>query len=813
MKDIKIKDTKKADTIRTKVSAPVKAAEHAMRESALDKIKTMGEVNRDNNDNSQNYAIDKTEQGMENAEYVAEKTAIKTKDYAVRKAKEHYHNKKAEQTFQNAENITPEHPTDIKTRENAAENTPIEIKTNSAPKEQQIKQAISENQTDIKVKGEVESGIIKVRPTEQNIKVVDNNSGVPIKTRDTVLLSENKADIDTRQAVEPKLKDNVIKDRKQAMLQTDKKTNTNNSAPTPKDIQIRQYTKQKQEKLKADKISAEKQSVDNYDSDIKAVGDVKVEDIKVKNSENMKMNTDTIKADISSIKVSENPVDSHTNTVFDIKTKASMQEKSIANGNAPIKTKEISVVYETRLKNIETEKVRLRSKNISRETVKRKNIFSANEIKTKKVVAEKKAKKKLAKTPAKIAKEKAKAEVKKKAMKEAAQKAAQVTKQTAKVTAKVIKETARIIAQAVAKAVAAIASAVTALGGWVVLLILLIVVIIVAAIAASPFGIFFSDENAGADTNSIPLSSIVAECNMELSAKLDDIENTAAADRSEIIGEQANWDLVLAVFATKVAGVEDDTVEDVVVITEEKKQKLKDVFWDMHEITSRTETVTNGETSEKVIYITINTKTKDDMIAQYGFTRKQQEALDTLLEQDEVLISATHSLAISDRAAQDILKNLPDSLSPERKKVIKAACSLVGKVNYFWGGKSSAIGWDSEWGKLKTVSAEGSKTTGTKRPFGLDCSGFVTWSFINSGFSASAIGHGTQGQIAKCSRISWSQAQAGDLAFLSDLSHVGIIAGKDTSGNILVIHCSGGANNVVITSNSIFGFAARPSCY
>lgn len=117
------------------------------------------------------------------------------------------------------------------------------------------------------------------------------------------------------------------------------------------------------------------------------------------------------------------------------------------------------------------------------------------------------------------------------------------------------------------------------------------------------------------------------------------------------------------------------------------------------------------------------------MISKYNFSQKQQEALNTLLEQDEVLISATQSLAVSDATAQDILKNLPDSLSAERKKVIKAACSLVGKVNYFWGGKSSSIGWDGEWGKLKTVSAEGSKTTGTKRPFGLDCSGFVTWSF------------------------------------------------------------------------------------
>ena len=433
--------------------------------------------------------------------------------------------------------------------------------------------------------------------------------------------------------------------------------------------------------------------------------------------------------------------------------------------------------------------------------VKTGNSYVGKAVKQKSVQTAKRA----AKTQRAITKKAAKQAAKQ--AKQAAQKPAQAAKAATKAAVKISVK----VAQMVVAATKAIISALAALGGWAVLLVALIIVIVVAAIAASPFGIFISDE--AADNDSIPISSIVAECNMELSAKLDDIENAAAADRSEIIGEQANWDLVLAVFATKVAGVEDDTVKDVVVITEEKKQKLKDVFWDMHEITSRTETVTNGETSEKIIYITINTKTKGDMIAQYGFTRKQQEALDTLLEQDEVLISATHSLAISDRAAQDILKSLPDSLSPERKKVIKAACSLVGKVNYFWGGKSSAIGWDSEWGKLKTVYAEGSKTTGTKLPFGLDCSGFVTWSFINSGFSVSVIGHETQGQIAKCSRISWSQAQAGALAFLSDLSHVGIIAGKDTSGNILVIHCSSGANNVVITSNSIFGFAARPYCY
>ena len=63
------------------------------------------------------------------------------------------------------------------------------------------------------------------------------------------------------------------------------------------------------------------------------------------------------------------------------------------------------------------------------------------------------------------------------------------------------------------------------------------------------------------------------------------------------------------------------------------------------------------------------------------------------------------------------------------------------------------------------------------------------------------------------SEKSGSNAQAGDLAFYGDLSHIGIIAGKDADGNILVIHCSSGRNNVVITTNSGFGFAARPRCY
>ena len=701
-----------------------------------------------------------------------------------------------------AENKLKQHRQQVKTRQNQNADT---LQNNDISEVQNTpKQPDNAPKTKESIKAEH-----KTSATE-NAPKVQSKSTAQVKTKEAYIKLQ-KADMSEKSADTVKTKANYIKhyktaEVKQKPTEIAPKTRENtavSSAPTPKTKeQIIKDARKKyvSEKLKT-KAEAEKAARQNHTSDMQ-----------IHNGNLPKTNAELIKSDISTPNVnSENMLDASLPSKSIPKTKESYIR---SHGKAPsdlIKTPD-------RAKTMPKQNTHTLTRNVStgtKKAVKTKDSLlkgTNKAVKTGNSYVAKSAKKKAVKSAKRAAK--TQKEITKKAAKQAAKQAkevAQKSAQAAKATAKAAVKITVKVAQMVAAATKAIVSALAALGGWAVLLVALIVVIVVAAIAASPFGIFISDE--AADNDSIPISAIVAECNMELSNKLDDIENAAAADRSEIIGEQANWDLVLAVFATKVAGVEDDTVEDVVVITEDKKQKLKNVFWDMHEITSRTETVASGDTNEKVVYITITAKTKEDMISQYNFTRKQQEALDTLLEQDEVLISAAQSLAVSDATAQDILKNLPDSLSAERKKVIKAACSLVGKVNYFWGGKSSAIGWDSEWGKLKTVSAEGSKTTGTKRPFGLDCSGFVTWSFINSGFNASSIGHGTKGQIAKCSRISWSSAQAGDLAFYADLSHVGIVAGKDAAGNILVIHCSSSNNNVVITTNSGFGFAARPRCY
>ena len=173
------------------------------------------------------------------------------------------------------------------------------------------------------------------------------------------------------------------------------------------------------------------------------------------------------------------------------------------------------------------------------------------------------------------------------------------------------------------------------------------------------------------------------------------------------------------------------------------------------------------------------------------------------------------SLNISQEDAIELLENLPDDLDPERKAVVETAVQLVGRVSYFWGGKSLTLGWDERWGVPTEVTAAGSGSTGTIRPFGLDCSGFVDWTFYNAtnGYYYPGRGGGAATQHSYCTNIAWSDAQPGDLVFYPDDSHVGIVGGKDADGNLLIVHCSGGANGVVITGSAGFPTVARPDYF
>ena len=376
------------------------------------------------------------------------------------------------------------------------------------------------------------------------------------------------------------------------------------------------------------------------------------------------------------------------------------------------------------------------------------------------------------------------------------------------------------LADATAKAVKELISALASLGGGTALFVVFSIVIVAGAFLASPLGILFADEQQTDDT--VPLATAIAEIQGEYHAELERLQNGDFVS-VQIVGQAPDWREVVAVFASKTAGAEDGV--DVFTLDEERVELLRQVFWDMCEITTATQTVDvpdsdpNDDVDDShtgiALTITITAKTAEQMRLIYVFTKYQNDALDILLENLGSLNVPMGSLNISQEDAIELLENLPDDLDPERKAVVETAVQLVGRVSYFWGGKSLTLGWDDRWGVPTEVTAAGSGSTGTIRPFGLDCSGFVDWTFYNAtnGSYYPGRGGGAATQHSYCTNIAWSDAQPGDLVFYPDDSHVGIVGGRDADGNLLIVHCSGGANGVIITGSAGFTVVARPDCF
>ena len=373
--------------------------------------------------------------------------------------------------------------------------------------------------------------------------------------------------------------------------------------------------------------------------------------------------------------------------------------------------------------------------------------------------------------------------------------------------------------QTIGRGIASAASSIVAAGGGTVVLVLLLTVILVAAIVASPFGILFSNESREAGV--VPLSAAVAQVNYEFNERLETLQTADDYDSISVTGQPADWIEVLAVFAVKVAGSNDADAADVATMDADRIARLKAVFWDMTTITHRIEVIHHPGSgdddgwTERNLYITITAKTAEEMKTVYHFNRNQIAALDELLEQRVLLLELLEDVYSVSGDTAALLRDLPEDLSPEREAVVRTACSLVGKVNYFWGGKSLVFGWDARWGELRQVTAAGSSTTGTYRPYGLDCSGFVDWVFYNQSGGSYVIGHGGGAtmQHSYCTNISWADAQPGDLVFYPDNSHVGIVGGWDANGELLIIHCASGYNNVVITGKDGFTSVGRPDYY
>ena len=167
-------------------------------------------------------------------------------------------------------------------------------------------------------------------------------------------------------------------------------------------------------------------------------------------------------------------------------------------------------------------------------------------------------------------------------------------------------------------------------------------------------------------------------------------------DDLEMSGSRAVWPEVLSVYAVKTT-TDPDNPQEVASVTEEKKQLLTDIFWEMNDISYRTETDTeteiiesddgNGnileetvEVTKTTLYITVSHKTADEMSDQYRFNDDQDSQLEKLLNVDNSMwLAVLYSIYGSD------------------DMIVQVALSQIGNVGgepyWSWYGFGSRVEW------------------------------------------------------------------------------------------------------------------------
>jgi hypothetical protein len=400
-----------------------------------------------------------------------------------------------------------------------------------------------------------------------------------------------------------------------------------------------------------------------------------------------------------------------------------------------------------------------------------------------------------------------------------------------------------------------------------ILIALSIPLILVLVVLSSPFAILFGTSQAeGAETET-PIIETMNELYTELLNKIEYEKNSEDADEVNVVymgseGEEINNSgHVLALFSIDNNMLETEEAAQVAVLSEEQVEELKKLYWEMNYIEAEIleipwddenyplpiptptpeitptpdpevtpypsddyQTPTATPTPEpyiiKNIYITC--LSYQDVLDDFEFTDNQLMVLEDMMSGEYAALfssSGGNTAMLSDKQISNILSKLPTDINLYAANIPMVAKSLIGRVSYFWGGKYNEIGMCPEWGTLKTVTSPGSTTTGTQRPYGLDCSGYVAWVFINSGISKDLIseyfGIGTNKQWEYSVPISTFSTHVGDLAFKSvpgtEVNHVGVVVGFDSDGKPLVAHCSSGNHGIAVTPFApTFKYLRRP---
>ena len=353
-----------------------------------------------------------------------------------------------------------------------------------------------------------------------------------------------------------------------------------------------------------------------------------------------------------------------------------------------------------------------------------------------------------------------------------AKQTAKTTEKAAKTSAKAIKESTKAAIKSIKAAIqltikiikgiiAAVKSLISAIiaGGWAAVVII-IVIALISILCSSIYGIFFSSEKE----NGNKMSEVVKEINNDMAERIKQIQSANQYDDYKIESHRADWKEVLAVYTVDLSKGTNEV--DVMTIDDNKKKKLKDMFWEFNEISSyvNNEEVNIEETNthgiKRVLHIVINSKSKEEIMNKHLFSDVQRNQVNELLskEYSTMWASVIHGTPLG---------------SPD---IVEIALSQVGNVGgepyWRWYGFNERVEW---------------------------CACFVSWVADQLGL----IDANVIPKFAGCQNgIDWFKAmgqwqdrgyvpQAGDIIFFDweldgTVSHVGIVK-EVTNGKIYTI--------------------------
>ena len=218
-----------------------------------------------------------------------------------------------------------------------------------------------------------------------------------------------------------------------------------------------------------------------------------------------------------------------------------------------------------------------------------------------------------------------------KASKRALEQGRKLAIKTAKATAKGVKIAVKATISAIKAIIAGVKSLIGMLAaGGAAAVVAIVIICLVGLLVTSIFGIFFSSEKTS--KNGITMKDVVAECNKEFGDKLETIQKQNPHDEYLLEGNMSSWRDVLLIYTVKQSN--GTNKQEVITVDNTKKALIKQIFWDMNEITSevKTETVKSSsvnttdvepDSQKRVLHIYVKSKTADEMKTKYNFSPQQ----------------------------------------------------------------------------------------------------------------------------------------------------------------------------------------------